>query len=147
MVDWNYPKTVDQAVERLVSDLPLKNRVYIANLAQEDLYLIHISLRSHIGQELGLWSGNKDLIESCRAMRGSSELRADQCPAVILEALWRRLQDTHTLRPVEKGMPPNRLRQCGQRRHVPGCRYWRNPAHSKRVSRAVGARGYPLRGP
>ncbi len=106
MVDWNYPKTVNQAVERLISDLSLKDRVYIANLTQEDLYLIHISLRSHIGQELGLWSGNKDLIESCRTMSGSTELRADQCPAVILEALWRRLQDTHMLRPVEKGGGP-----------------------------------------
>ena len=38
MVDWNYPKTVDQAVERLLSDLSLKDRVYIANLAKEDLY-------------------------------------------------------------------------------------------------------------
>jgi len=102
MVDWNYPKTVDQAVERLLSDLSLKDRVYIANLAKEDLYLIHISLRSLIGHELGLLSGNKDLIESCRAMSGSSELRADQWPTVILEALWMKLRDTHTLRAVEK---------------------------------------------
>ena len=100
MVDWNYPKTVDQAVERLIKDLSLKDRVYIANLAQEDLYLIHLSLRSHIGQELGLWMGNKDLIESCRMASGSSELRADQCPEVILEALWRKLRETHALRVV-----------------------------------------------
>jgi hypothetical protein len=103
MVDWNYPKTVDQAVETLLSDLSLKTRVYIANLAQEDLYLIHISLRSHIGQELGLWSGNKDLIESCRIVSGSSKLRADHCPAIILEALWRKLRETQRLRVVEKG--------------------------------------------
>ena len=102
MVDWNYPKTVDQAVERLLSDLSLKDRVYIGNLAREDLYLVHISLRSHIGQELGLWSGNKDLIEFCRAMSGSKELRADQCPTIILEALWKKLRETHTLRAVEK---------------------------------------------
>jgi hypothetical protein len=103
MVDWNYPKTVDQAVERLLSDLSLKDRVYISNLSREDLYLIHISLRSHIGQELGLWSGNSELIESCRIISGSSQLGADQCPTVILEALWRRLRETHTLRAVEKG--------------------------------------------
>ncbi len=103
MVDWNYPKTVDQAVERLISDLSLKDRVYIANLARENLYLIHLSLRSHLGQELGLWSGNKDLIESCRAMSGSSELRADHCPEVILEALWKKLRETHAMRVVSKG--------------------------------------------
>lgn len=102
MVDRNYPKTVDQAVKRLLSDLSLKDRVYIANLSREDLYLIHISLRSHIGQELGLWSGNKDLIESCRVTSGSSQLGADQCPTVILEALWRKLRDTHKLRAIEQ---------------------------------------------
>ena len=103
MVDWNYPKTVNQAVERLISDLSLKDRVYIANLAREDLYLIQLSLRSHLGQELGLWSGNKDLIESCRVMSGFSELRADHCPEIILEALWRKLRKTHAIRVVSKG--------------------------------------------
>jgi hypothetical protein len=106
MVDWNYPKTVEEAVERLVGELSLKDRVYIASLAREDLYLIQISLRSHIGQELGLWSGNKDLIESCRIVSGSRELRAEHCPEVILEALWRKLRKTHTLRAVEKGGGP-----------------------------------------
>jgi len=101
MVDWNYPKTVDQAVERLISDLSLNDRVYIANLGREDLYLIQLSLRSHLGQELGLWSGNKDLIESCRIMSGSSGLRADYCPEIILEALWRKLRETHAMRVVK----------------------------------------------
>lgn len=101
MVDWSYPKTVDQAVERLISDLSLKDRVHMANLAREDLYLIHLSLRSHLGQELGLRSGNKDLIESCRIISGSSELRADHCPEIILEALWRKLRGSHAMRVVK----------------------------------------------
>jgi len=48
MVDWNHPKTVDEAVDRLVSALSLKDRVYIASLSQDELYLIHISLRAWV---------------------------------------------------------------------------------------------------
>jgi len=77
MIDWNYPKTVDEAVERLASELPLKDKVYIASLGREQLYLLHISLASHIRQEFGLWSGNKELIESCRVVSGVHDLTAD----------------------------------------------------------------------
>ncbi len=103
MVDWNYPKTVDEAVERLISALSLKDRVYIASLDKNDLYLIHISLRAYVGQELGLWTGNRDLIESCRGVGHSDTLSPEQCLGLVLERLWRRLRETHTLRAVEKG--------------------------------------------
>jgi len=43
MVDWDFPKTVDEAVKRLISELPLKDKVYIAGLAKDELYLLHIS--------------------------------------------------------------------------------------------------------
>ena len=33
----NLPKTVDEAVKRLISDLPLKDKAAIANLAENDL--------------------------------------------------------------------------------------------------------------
>ena len=39
IVGWNYPETVDEAVERLLSELPLKDKVYIASLAHKDLCL------------------------------------------------------------------------------------------------------------
>ena len=62
MVDWNHPKTVGEAVARLKGELSLKDRVYIANLTQENLYLLHISLKAYVGQELGLLAGNRELL-------------------------------------------------------------------------------------
>lgn len=103
MVEWDYPKTVDEAVARLKGELSLKDRVYIAHLTQENLYLLHISLKAHVGQELGLLAGNKDLLESCRIVNHSRELSPEECLAVILKALWKELRETHTLRVVEKG--------------------------------------------
>jgi hypothetical protein len=103
MIEWNYPKTVEEAVRRLMAQLPLKDKVYIAGLDRKDLYLLHISLESSIMQEFGLWTGNKELIESCRVVSGRDDLSADQGSGVIIEALWRELQKTHALRLVEKG--------------------------------------------
>jgi hypothetical protein len=100
MVDWNYPKTVEEAVARLKGELSLRDRVYIANLTQENLYLLHISLKAYVGQELGLLAGNVELIESCRIVSHSKELNPEHCLAVILKALWEDLRETHVLRVV-----------------------------------------------
>ena len=101
MIGWNYPKSVHEAVDRLASALPLKDRVYIAGLNREELYLLHISLGSSIMQEYGLWTGNHALIESCRTVSGIDDLTADQGAGVIIEALWEELRRTHALRVVE----------------------------------------------
>ena len=100
MVDWNHPKTVDEAVAGLKGELSLKDKVYIANLTQENLYLLHISLKAYVGQELGLLAGNRELLESCRVVSQSKELSPEQCLAVILKALWEDLRETHALRVV-----------------------------------------------
>ncbi len=101
MVDWNQPKTVDESITRLMDELPLKYKVYIASLSREVLTLIYPSLKSRIGQEYGLYSGNRKLIQSCRAVSGNDDLAPDQCITFIIEELWRHLQKTHTLRLLE----------------------------------------------
>ncbi len=102
MVAWNYPKSVDEAVNKLIEELPLKDRVYIAGLEKKDLGLIHGLLGSYIRQDFGLFRGNMELIESCRKVSGIRGLTADQVPLVIMKALWQRLKATHALRVVKK---------------------------------------------
>ena len=101
MIDWNQPKTVDESITKLIDELPLKYRVYIASLNREELTVISPSFISRIGQEYGLYSGNRKLIQSCRTVSGNENLAPDQCIIFILEGLWRQLQKTHTLRLVE----------------------------------------------
>lgn len=102
MIDWGYPKTVDEAVERLISELPLKDKVYIAGLGPDETDVLYIPLFSHIIQQFGLGTGNKELLASCRQNSGISNLNAAQGTGVILKALWKALRDTHTLRVVKK---------------------------------------------
>ena len=102
MVEWHYPKSVDEAVKKLMDELPLKDRVYIAGLKQTELGLIHHMLGSHIRQDFGLFAGNLELIESCREVSGIPDLMADQVSFVIMKALWEKLKGTHALRVVKK---------------------------------------------
>jgi hypothetical protein len=101
MSDWNHPRTVHEAVSRLMAELPLKYRVYIASLNREEMHLIFPALKSRIGQEYGLYSGNRELMQSCRNVSGLDRLAPDQCPIVIIEKLWKKLKKTHALRLVE----------------------------------------------
>ena len=105
MVAWNFPRSVDEAVDKLIEELPLKHRVYIAGLEQKDLGLIHGMLGSYIRQDFGLFRGNRELIQSCRKVSGMPALTADQVPFVIMKALWERLKETHTLRVVKDEEP------------------------------------------
>ncbi len=45
------PKTIDQAVERLFSELPLKEKKDISNMAESDLFSLRFSLRLNIRKD------------------------------------------------------------------------------------------------
>jgi hypothetical protein len=98
MIDFDYPKTVVEAIERIISKLPLKDRAFIATLPGEDLHLVRLTLGAFIRDELGFATGNKALIESCRALKGDHRLTADQAVLVFVEELWKVLRRTHSMR-------------------------------------------------
>jgi hypothetical protein len=84
------PKTVDQAVERLISELPLKDKTIIANMAEDDLITLQFTLGTYIGREFGIWEGNRELMESCELISGDEHLPTDFAPLVIIKELWSR---------------------------------------------------------
>jgi len=102
MVAWNYPKSVEEAVNKLIEEMPLKDRVYIAGFEQKDLGLLHGMMGSYIRHDFGLFRGNMELIASCQKVSGIAGLTADQVPLVIMKALWEKLKKTHALRVVKK---------------------------------------------
>ena len=94
-------KTVREAVDLLVSILPLKDRTLIASMDENDLIDLHFSLGSYIRNEFGLWSGNEDLLNDCRQMPGITFINADDAAAFIILELWKLLRKTHRLRAVK----------------------------------------------
>jgi len=95
------PKTVDEAVDRLFSDLDLKDKIKIANMNLDDLVELHTYLHTYFKNAFGLWSGNTELLASCRSISKEPIYNEDDATVVILKVLWQKLQETHTLRVVK----------------------------------------------
>jgi len=94
-------KTVDEAVDKLIADLPLKDKTVIAKMAEKDLMTLQITLGSYIGSEFGVWTGNAELLFSCKRASGDLHVDSDHAPTVIIEKLWKRLRESHRLRVVK----------------------------------------------
>jgi len=95
------PKTVDEAVDNLISDLDLKSRMVIANMDLDDLIHLHSNLFVYFKNAFGVWSGNTELLESCRSISREPVKNEDDATAVIMGLLWKKLRDTHLLRIVK----------------------------------------------
>ena len=94
------PMTVDEAVESLTSELPLKNKAAIAKMEEDELSALNLTIGAYIRRRFGLWSGNGELIDSCRTVSGNKNLHEDDASAVIIRELWKQLRETHALKPV-----------------------------------------------
>ena len=95
------PKTVDEAVDRIMSELTLKDKARIARMGPEQASALPISLGDYIWKRFGLRDGNDELVESCRLVAEVDDLRKESAIDVIADALWNRLRQTHSLRPVK----------------------------------------------
>jgi hypothetical protein len=78
------PKTVDEAVNKLIADLPLKDKTTVAKMAEKDLMTLQITLGSYSGSEFGVWTGNAELLYSCKRASGDLHIDPDHAPTVII---------------------------------------------------------------
>jgi Domain of unknown function (DUF6794) len=95
------PRSVDEAVNRLISELPLRYTAKIAKMNGRDLSALHATIGPHIREKYGLWTGNKSLMESCRMLSGQNEFHIDTASMMIIGAMWARLKRTHSLRAMK----------------------------------------------
>ena len=95
------PKTVQEAIEILISNLPLKEKTTIANMSEEELIKLNANLGRYVMDKFGLWSGNEKLVESCLELVDYPLHNEDDAAAVIVKELWLKLRQTHKLRIVK----------------------------------------------
>lgn len=83
-----WPKTVEEAVNRLLSAMSKEDRRALKKMSEEDLSMLHFDLGQYIRNEFGLWQGNRELIEDCN--KGYYFPDPDHTSSVIIEALWKK---------------------------------------------------------
>lgn len=95
------PRSVSQAVARLVEQMPLRDRVTIANMSAGELSALDASpLGEFIRTRFDLESGNRALGDSCRWISSQLGIDPENPSAVIVRKLWESLRKTHALRIV-----------------------------------------------
>ena len=101
MEDW--PSTVDEAVDRLIARLSLKDKATIARTRESHLVGLNLNMIMGflIGEEFGLWEGNKQLMRSCCSETGKPELVAGEAGAIIIKKMWKILKKEYELKLVK----------------------------------------------
>lgn len=95
------PRTVGEAVARLMGGLTLKDRTLIANLSAAELPSLHPTLGDFILRHFDLAQGNPELLASCSPLVAKGAPAPPAAMEVILNALWEELRLTHRLRIVK----------------------------------------------
>lgn len=95
------PKTVDEAVDQIITEMPLRDRMEVANMTKEKLRSLNQCLGLFIKNQLLRKDVNRELFESCITISGNDNLNENNAAFVIVEKLWKKLQDTHRLRVVK----------------------------------------------
>jgi hypothetical protein len=96
-----WPTTVEEAVDRLLERMPKADKEELRAMPEEELILLHFGMAMSVRNRFGLWAGNEALLADCaatNARKNGMELSwvwidPDDASMVIIEALWRRLQE------------------------------------------------------
>lgn len=97
----NFPLTVQEAVDKLLSKLSMKGKSSIAGMKEDEVVLLHPTLGVYIKNQFGLGSGNEALLLSCQDTLNNDPIHEDDASSLIIRQLWKRLQETHVLRVVK----------------------------------------------
>lgn len=89
------PQTVDATVEILIEELPLLDRVAMANLGADDVGELTSGFIDYVRDAFGLGSGNNALLLSCSEEAGFEIEHPDDASAIILARLVMALVKTH----------------------------------------------------
>ena len=95
------PKSVDQVVDRLTSELSFAEKTMIVNTSEEELIDLQFTLGEHIRKEFRL-DENDDLMESCRYVSKADTINIGHASFIIILALWKKLQTIFIFKGVDK---------------------------------------------
>jgi hypothetical protein len=95
------PHDVDQAVDRLIRELPLREKTIMANLTFGELDPLQKTLGRYIREKFELTIGNPGLTASCSFVNKKAIQNENEAARVIIEKLWEKLRKTHKLRIIK----------------------------------------------
>ena len=95
-----FPGNIDEAVDKLLSELSFKDKTKIANMSEVGLIKLNISYGIYIRNEFRL-GGNESLLSSCGANAGVNKISPEQASYIIIKEPWEKLQNSNVLKVVK----------------------------------------------
>ena len=80
------PKTLDDALDRLMTVLDDEHKLFIADMLEDDLIDLHFSLGTDIRNSFGLHDQNSPLLKSLGLF-----VHPDDVAMVVIHSLWAKL--------------------------------------------------------
>jgi len=88
----SWPSTVDEAVDRLLSDFPADDVDWMRRSPKDEVVSqLYMGYGTGVRNEFGLWGGNDALRGSCRKYDPEGG-GAEGCSVVIIKAMWDKVQ-------------------------------------------------------
>jgi hypothetical protein len=98
----NLPRTVDGAVDMLLSELSFTDKTRLANMPEEKLTDLRLSFGKNIKDTFRLGEENKDLLKSCRFLSETGRYTEEDAALIIIKELWKKLKKkTNVMRIVK----------------------------------------------
>lgn len=95
------PQRIEDVVEVILNKMPLKDRTTMANLREEELPPLQLTLGLYIKRQLDRWHRSDAFIASCLAAAKEEGMDQTNLTMLVIKKLWRQLRATHRLRIVK----------------------------------------------
>ena len=96
-----FTETVDAAVDEIITDLSLRERVDFAKLLERQCLELKRLLYYQVCCKFAELNVNAKLMQDCISRSGRNELSEAEAAGIIIEEVYRRLRETHRMRVVE----------------------------------------------
>ena len=95
------PKTADSAVDVIINEMHLKDRALLANLREEEIPPLQLTLVLYIKNKLDIWCDDETFCQSCVVAAERKKLDTSNLTMVLIKMIWKKLRNTHRLRVVK----------------------------------------------
>jgi len=94
------PQAMEEAIELLRDDLPLKTKAFVARFEASNIHMLYFTLLEYIRHRVGFDRGNKALLKDCADWMKDDKSTVEDAVMEILKRFKQDLEKDHILRMV-----------------------------------------------
>ena len=97
----DFPQTLEETIDLLCDDLPLKTKIFIAKLERHNIHMLYFTMLEYIRQRVGFDMENQGLLKDCSIRMEDDMCTIEDAVMEILKRFKQHLEKDHILRMVK----------------------------------------------